>query len=303
MGHIVVFGNEKGGSGKSTAAMHAIIALLRLGYNVGSIDLDARQGTLTRYLANRFEWEKQGKYAQTPNDPSAASLSSTPASAVLPPPLMPTHMPIVPANQGTLEERQKQDSDFFFMALAELGPICDFIVIDTPGADTHLSRLAHRFADTLVTPMNDSLIDLDLLATHNPNTLEISDISYYARHIMHVRNRRKTELGLPFRWIVMRNRMNHLNQRSKREIDTLLSKLSPMLGFQYIHGFSERLIFRDMFLRGQTVLDLAGASTGENMTNSELSARHEVRLLTHAIVPPEMRVVLMKRKKAQTNSA
>lgn len=277
LSHIIVFGNEKGGSGKSTAAMHAIVALLRLGYAVGSIDLDARQGTLTRYLGNRYDTNKLIGTVQP----------------------MPIHMPITPSTAKTLEDKHKEESDFFFMALEELGKKCDFIVIDTPGADTFLSRLAHRFADTLVTPMNDSMIDLDLLAHLDPQTAEIKDISIYAKHVLHVRNRRKTELGLPLHWVVMRNRMNHLNQRSKRAIEDTLTKLSTQLGFQYIQGFSERLIFRDMFLRGLTVLDLPGAATGENMTTSELSARHEVRLLTHAIVPPHMRVALIKRKKAQ----
>lgn len=277
LSHIIVFGNEKGGSGKSTAAMHAIVALMRLGYNVGTIDLDARQGTLTRYLGNRFE-----------------TIKSTGASQP-----MPTHMPITPSRAQTLEDRKKEESEFFFQALQELSQKNDFIVIDTPGADTFLSRLAHRFADTLVTPMNDSMIDLDLLAHLDPKTAEIKDISIYAKHVLHVRNRRHTELGLPLRWVVMRNRMNHLNQRSKRDIENTLTKLSDKLGFQYIQGFSERLIFRDMFLRGLTVLDLPGAATGENMSTSELSARQEVRLLTHAIVPPQMRVALIQRKKAK----
>ncbi|MBM3566952.1 MAG: ATPase, partial [Alphaproteobacteria bacterium] len=51
--HVIVLGNEKGGSGKSTTAMHLIAACLRDGRSVASIDLDARQGTLTRYLSNR----------------------------------------------------------------------------------------------------------------------------------------------------------------------------------------------------------------------------------------------------------
>ena len=45
--HVVVIGNEKGGSGKSTTTMHMIVALLQQGRNVASIDVDARQGTLS----------------------------------------------------------------------------------------------------------------------------------------------------------------------------------------------------------------------------------------------------------------
>ena len=53
MAHIIVVGNEKGGAGKSTVAMHVATALARLGHKVGMIDLDLRQKTTARYLANR----------------------------------------------------------------------------------------------------------------------------------------------------------------------------------------------------------------------------------------------------------
>src|SRR3546814_12900017 len=56
---IIVLGNEKGGTGKSTIGIHLIIYLLRLGFKVGTVDVDARQGTLSSYLANRQA------YAQT----------------------------------------------------------------------------------------------------------------------------------------------------------------------------------------------------------------------------------------------
>ena len=51
--HVIVVGCEKGGSGKSTTSMHLTVALLRLGFAVGTVDLDGRQWTLTRYLSNR----------------------------------------------------------------------------------------------------------------------------------------------------------------------------------------------------------------------------------------------------------
>lgn len=276
VGHIVVFGNEKGGCGKSTAAMHATVALLRLGYSVGTIDLDARQGTFTRYLTNRFETVKRtGKDLPAPD-----------------------HMAIAVSQAATLKEREDDESSFFFRALEELTRDHDFVVIDTPGSDSHLNRLAHRFADTLVTPVNDSMIDLDLIADIDPDSLAVRGPSFYAKHVMQVRESRKKELGLDFRWVVMRNRMNPSNLKSKRDIETLLTDLSANMNFKYIPGFSERIIFRDMFLKGQTILDLDGAETGKGLTNSELAARQEVRYLVHAIVPQEQRIALMKRKKA-----
>lgn len=281
VGHIVVFGNEKGGCGKSTAAMHATVALLRLGYKVGTIDLDARQGTFTRYMANRF---------QNILNHGREHPMSIP---------MPTHMPIRRSDAATLTDKQNEESAFFFMALEELTRDNDFVVVDTPGADSHLNRLAHRFADTLVTPVNDSLLDLDLIADIDPETYALRGPSVYAKTVMAVRESRRTELGLPFRWVVMRNRINPINLKSKREIDALLQDLSAKFGFRYIPGFSERIIFRDMFLKGLTLLDLEGAETGAGMTASQLAARQEVRMLVHAIVPEELRLSLMQRKKAQ----
>ena len=50
---VIVVGNEKGGSGKSTTAIHLTVALLMQGQRVGCLDLDARQATLARHLENR----------------------------------------------------------------------------------------------------------------------------------------------------------------------------------------------------------------------------------------------------------
>jgi len=44
--HIVVIGNEKGGSGKTTAAVHLAVALARLGRETGK----QAKGGLTRFL-------------------------------------------------------------------------------------------------------------------------------------------------------------------------------------------------------------------------------------------------------------
>src|SRR5207245_10765021 len=57
--HVLVIGNEKGGSGKSTTAMHIVVSLLGDGGRVATIDLDARQGTLPRYVDNRIAYAKR----------------------------------------------------------------------------------------------------------------------------------------------------------------------------------------------------------------------------------------------------
>ena len=43
---VIVVANEKGGSGKSTIAMHVAIALMKRGHRVATIDLDLRQRSL-----------------------------------------------------------------------------------------------------------------------------------------------------------------------------------------------------------------------------------------------------------------
>src|SRR5438874_12272201 len=57
--HVIVLGNEKGGSGKSTTALHVAVALLQAGQRVATIDLDCRQQSFTRYITNRSAWARR----------------------------------------------------------------------------------------------------------------------------------------------------------------------------------------------------------------------------------------------------
>ena len=260
--HIIVFGNEKGGSGKSTTAMHTAIALLRLGYRVGTIDLDARQGTLTRYLKKRFEYITRSK----------EHLPS------------PAHMAIEKSSRESVAEQKFEEESFLFLALDELSRVCDFIVIDTPGTDTFLSRLAHSYADTLITPMNDSFIDLDLLADIDMKNYEIKGPSIYSRMVNEQRKLKKKRDGTRIDWIVMRNRVAPLNTNNNKIIADLLFKTSRLAGFRLTPGFGERVVFKEMFLKGLTLLDLKEDQDG-GLTMSQISARQEVRTLIMAIAP------------------
>lgn len=268
--HIIVFGNEKGGSGKSTSAMHVTIGLLKMGYKVGSIDLDARQGSYTRYLTNRFHTlEKTGR--------------------ALP---IPFHMSIEKSEQETIEGQQREERDFMFMALDELGKACDFIVIDTPGTDSFLSRLAHSYADTLVSPMNDSFIDLDLLADIDPETHEVRKASIYTRMVREAKGIKRERTGdetADIDWIVMRNRLSALANKNKIEIYDLLQRVSEYCGFRQTQGFSERVIFRELFLKGLTLMDLEDDPDFTGLTPSHLAARQEVRSLINAIGPEKFK--------------
>ncbi len=260
--HIIVFGNEKGGSGKSTTAMHTAIALLRLGYRVGTMDLDARQGTLTRYLKKRFEYI-------TRNNENLPS---------------PAHMAIEKSQQDTTVKQQMEEEAFLLMGLDELSRVCDFIIIDTPGTDSYLSRLAHSYADTLITPMNDSFIDLDLLADIDMKHYEVIGPSIYSKMVNDQRSIKQEREGSAIDWIVMRNRITPLNTNNNRIISKLLNEISTLADFRLAPGFGERVVFKELFLKGLTLLDLKEDQNG-GLTLSQISARQEVRNLIMLIEP------------------
>jgi chromosome partitioning protein len=261
--HVVVLGNEKGGSGKSTTAMHLIVALLRAGAKVASIDLDARQGTLTRYVENRRA--------------SAAEFD-------LP---LPQHVALLASELDSAVMAAAKDRARFAATLGELADF-DFVVIDTPGSDTGLARLGHSHADTLVTPLNDRFVDLDLLTRLDREGKHILGPSVYAEAVWEQRKRRMLADGRSTEWIVMRNRFSAIDARNKRDIGALLQDLSRRIGFRLAPGFTERVIFRELFPRGLTLLDLVHgrdgkARVGPALSMSHVAARQEVRALLQAI--------------------
>lgn len=262
--HIIVLGNEKGGSGKSTTAMHLIVALLAVGKHVGSIDLDARQGSLSRYLENR---RKSSDGMLTP----------------LP---MPAHIGVRQSEADSREMAKAEDEANLDAALAQL-QACDFIVIDTPGSDNALSRAAHIRADTLISPLNDSFLDLDLFGRIEDEGATIRRPSVYAETVWEQRKRRAMAGGRPIDWVVMRNRLSSLDARNKRDIGRLLDQLSKRIGFRLAPGFTERVIFRELFPRGLTLLDLSRQDAGVQWRMSHVAARAEVRdlLATLNLVP------------------
>lgn len=253
--YIIVLGNEKGGTGKSTLSMHIITHLLRLGFKVGSIDVDARQGTLSRYFDNRIA-TMQAKGITLP---------------------LPEHHPILKSTKTLQSDAEADETERFSACLQTLAST-DFIVIDTPGSDSFLSRLAHSYANTLVTPLNDSFIDLDMLARVCPQTGDILRPSTYAEMVWEQKKRRLMRgENKPFEWIVIRNRLSNLKARNKEEMQKALDKLATRIGFRPGPGFSERVIFRELFLNGLTLLDLK--DMGISLAISHVAARQELREL------------------------
>ena len=263
--HVIVLGNEKGGSGKSTAAMHVIVGLLRDGYSVGAIDLDARQATLSNYLASRR------KFAETHR-------------ARLPQPrVMSVHR--VEHDSRTVADAEERAE--FEKTLADLSRDCDVVVIDCPGSDTNLSRIGHSYADTLITPINDSFVDFAMLATVDPDKLNVIHPSVYSEMVWQARKARFNRDRGKFDWIVMRNRLGASTTRNRRDVGTTLEALAKRIGFRTLQGFGERMIFRELYLQGLTLMDIRDASLGISLSMSHIAARAEVRALLSAIrLPP-----------------
>jgi len=257
---IIVFGNEKGGTGKSTTAMHVIVGLLREGYRVGAVDLDARQGTLTRYFDNRRVYAAQ-------------------LGLQLPQPLYRTvgHSELRDSYDAEEEERER------LVRAIEALSNCDFIVLDTPSSDTHLSREGHYNADILVTPLNDSFVDLDLLGRIDFTTHKFLLPGHYSEMVCEQNNRRMQRGKASIDWIVMRNRLASLDSRNKKNMDLALADISQNLGLRLVAGFSERVIFRELFLKGLTLLDIIDQGTDVTLTMSHIAALQEVRNLLRAI--------------------
>jgi chromosome partitioning protein len=255
--HIIVLGNEKGGCGKSTTAMHVITALLRAGASVGSLDLDARQQTLTRYLENRQRWlEAKGLRLA-----------------------MPAHRVVPPSAADSVRDQQAEETARLEEALAGVSAGADVVVIDCPGRDCFLARLAHGRADTLITPVNDSFIDLDLLARVEPENFKVVGPSVYAEMVWEGRKRRALTDRGSIDWVVMRNRLASLEARNKRRVGQVLDRLAKRIGFRHLPGLSERVIYREMFLNGLTLLDLRDPGAQVNLTMSHVAARAEVQAL------------------------
>jgi len=263
--HVIVVGNEKGGSGKSTTAFHLAIYLLYLGHKVATIDVDSRQQTLTHYVRNRRAWARD-RDLQLPHS---------------------THFHLPVARSDSLKANHKVEFDLFRQAVGEVEHDADFLIIDTPGFDTNLTRLAHSLADTLVTPVNDSLIDLNVLAQIDPLTGEPREMSHYARLVQRARAERLSIDGRNIDWVLVRNRISMLSSRNMRQVQTMLERIALRLGCRVADGIAERVIFRSLFPNGMTVFDpLDDEMLGGLPSTSHLGARHEYRALVDALHLP-----------------
>ncbi len=248
--HFIIFANEKGGTGKSTTAVHTAVALAASGRRVAALDLDTRQRTLTRYLENRAKTiERLGQSLPQP----------------------------------AFEVLEQLDVDGLHAAVARLAANADVIVIDTPGRDDELARAAILMADTLVTPMNDSFVDLDLIGQVDPETYKITRPSFYAELIWNSRTQRAKQVGKTVDWVVLRNRLQHIQSHNLQRVGAALDELARRVGYRVIPGLGERVIYRELFPKGLTLLDLSELT---DVAMGHIAARQELREMIAGLAVP-----------------
>ena len=251
--HFIVFANEKGGTGKSTTAVHSAVALAAQGRKVAALDLDTRQRTLGRYLDNR-----------------TATMSRL--GVELPMPVYDTFDP----DKDEIEEKMERVSEGV-----------DVVVVDTPGRDDPYARAAMIRADTLVTPINDSFVDLDLIGEVDPETYRVKRPSFYAELVWNSRTQRAKAHNASVDWVILRNRMQHLEARNMRRVGDALSELSRRVGFRVIPGLHERVIYRELFPKGLTLLDLQQIGDAGQVGIAHIAARQELREMIAGFALPE----------------
>jgi chromosome partitioning protein len=249
--HFIIFANEKGGTGKSTTAVHAAIALAASGHRVAALDLDSRQRTMTRYLENR-----------------AATMRR-----------LDKELP-----QARFEVLEDHSEKGLAAAIARLSDEIDVIVVDTPGRDDEIARAAILQADTLVTPMNDSFVDLDLIGQVHPENYKVTRPSFYAELIWNSRTQRAKTTGRSVDWVVLRNRLQHVDSHNLRRVGAALDELARRVGFRVIPGLGERVIYRELFPKGLTLLDFT--EIGE-VGLGHVAARQELREMIAGLGIPE----------------
>jgi chromosome partitioning protein len=269
---IIVVGNEKGGAGKSTLAIHIMTALLHADGKVGVLDLDVRQQSLGRFLENRAAWTKANdvelptatEYAVGENAKVIGAMSDEVALAAL--------------------------DEAFSRAQAEN----DYVLIDTPGGDTALSRAAHGKADLIVTPMNDSFVDFDMLGHVDPVTLDLQKPSLYSETVWNARKAKMIGERRSLDWVVLRNRLATVEAKNRKRVEDRLALLSRRVGFRVGPGLRDRVIYRELFPFGLSIADLSPKVRPVAMSLAHVAARQELRAVLQCLnlghaAPEELR--------------
>ena len=84
-------------------------------------------------------------------------------------------------------------------------------------------------------------------------------------------------------WIVVRNRTGFVEAKNQARLEKALKDMAARVGFRAVKGLSERVIYRELFPSGLTLLDKG--HLGE-LGTSHLVARQELRTLIKALKLP-----------------
>jgi chromosome partitioning protein len=257
---VITVGNEKGGAGKSTIAIHLVTALLHGGAKVAVIDLDLRQQSMNRFFSNRRAWlDASGAVAPVPMTPSG------------------------PAGEALVQSAAEDQVARFEELMGQMAESAEFVVIDTPGGDTRLSRKAHQHADVIVTPMNDSFVDFDMLGHVDPVTLDLKKPSLYSEAVWDARKNRAVSSRQSIDWVVLRNRLATTEARNRKRLDERVQALSRRVGFRIGPGLRDRVIYRELFPFGLTVADLSTSVRPIPVSLTHVAARQELRSLMQCL--------------------
>lgn len=265
MAKVIVLGNEKGGSGKTTICIHLVIALCKLGFRVATIDIDCYQQSLGNYLTRRNKTAEkykiplcQPEHFTIPynhKDDTAASRQAAEGALI-----------------GIIEQRS---NDF------------DFIVIDTPGSHTHLNRLAHSYADHVITPVNDSYVDIMMLGQTEQNDPSRVIPGLYSAMFFEQRLKRASRDRQKVDWVVAINRTSATkNIRNSAQISSEIKNFSKKMGFRIGSGLGDRVIFKELYPLGLTLYDREKSLKQEKslkISPSLLAARQEMRHLLNSL--------------------
>ena len=264
--HVIVIGNEKGGTGKSTLSIHLSVALMKAGFRVATIDLDTRQQTLTRFFENRTSWAQSAPWDVE----------------------LPHHFALERGNSDNVRDNETREFAAFAEAISAVEHTYEFVVIDTPASDSYLMRLAHSLADTLVSPVNDSYIDVDVFSRVHHDRNKRGAVAHYADLVIDARRKRhQVDQGL-IDWVLVRNRIASLQSNNAKQIAISLGRMAGELKFRAADGLHDRVIFRELFPIGLTALDpIEEAMRTGSLSASQQSARREIEELVTTLQLPE----------------